>query len=265
MKIIDHSSALQSGKFFLGSKKLVVVVLPIFVMVTVVSISVAGYFFWKYKTTQAKDPMVELNAVIKDVGKLVVLPQDEVPTLAVVNDKQKLSGQAFFDKAANGDKVLIYLKAGKVYLYRPSLEKIIDVAPIHNVPVEKGQVAGTSIQKKENTQVQISILNGTAEPKLLDDAEKKILPLNALYHIAAKQTASKGQYDSTQVFDINGTFKEQSGQIATALGGSVVNGAPSGEGTSGVAIVVILGKDYLEKNGFSASTTPQVDNPTKSE
>lgn len=265
MKIIDHNSSLRSGKFFLGSKKLVVVVFPIFVMVTVVSTAVAGYFFWKYKTTQAKDPMVELNAVVKDVGKLVVLPQDEVPTLAVVNDKQKLSGQAFFDKAENGDKVLIYLKAGKVYLYRPSLEKIIDVAPIHNVPVEKGQVAGTSIQKKENTQIQIIILNGTSEPKLTEQAEKKIQQLSDRYHITGKQTTSKGLYDSTQVFDVNGSLKEQTGQIAMAFGGNVVNGAPTGEESSGAGIVVILGKDYLEKSGLAVTSTPQVNSSSESE
>jgi hypothetical protein len=63
----------------------------------------------------------------------MVLP-DEQPTLASVTDKSKLSDQPFFQKAENGDKILIFVQSRKAILYRPSIKKIIDVAPIQTLP-----------------------------------------------------------------------------------------------------------------------------------
>jgi len=62
------------------------------------------------------------------------LPKDEEPTIATVLDKEKLKDQLFFAKAENGDKVIIYSKNQKAILYRPSINKIIDVAPISIAP-----------------------------------------------------------------------------------------------------------------------------------
>lgn len=74
----------------------------------------------------------EENAQIIDmVGKLVLLPEGEAPTIATVTDPEKLkSEQAFFAKAMEGDKVLIYTQALKAIMYRPSENKIIEVAPL---------------------------------------------------------------------------------------------------------------------------------------
>ncbi len=60
-----------------------------------------------------------------------MLPQDEQPTIATVTDLAKLQGQPFFANAQVGDKVLIYSRAGKVILYRPGENKIIELAPIN--------------------------------------------------------------------------------------------------------------------------------------
>lgn len=69
-------------------------------------------------------------AIIAQVGSLVALPAEEIPTLATVSDKSKLANQPFFEKAENGDKVLIYEVAGKAYLYRPSQNKVIEVTTV---------------------------------------------------------------------------------------------------------------------------------------
>ena len=58
------------------------------------------------------------------------LPQDETPDLAKVSNKEKLAGQPFFQKSQNGDVVLIYLKAKKAILYRPSTNRVIDMVPL---------------------------------------------------------------------------------------------------------------------------------------
>lgn len=73
----------------------------------------------------------QTNDLIASVGKLINLPKGETPTVAAVtNAAQAKQQSAFFNDAQNGDKVLLYVKAGEAILYRPSTNKIIIVAPL---------------------------------------------------------------------------------------------------------------------------------------
>ncbi len=72
----------------------------------------------------------EADALKEKVGMLIQLPSEQ-PTIATVNDVSKLKGQAFFKNAQNGDKVLIFTGAKEAILYRPSTNKIINVAPVN--------------------------------------------------------------------------------------------------------------------------------------
>ena len=73
----------------------------------------------------------EVEELVNRVGKLIVLPQGEQPTLATVSDVESLREQPFFAQAKNGDKVLIYTNARKVILYDPVKNKIVEVAPLN--------------------------------------------------------------------------------------------------------------------------------------
>lgn len=77
-----------------------------------------------------KTAEAEIAALVADVSKLMILPTDETPTIATVADPSLLKDQPFFANALKEDKVLIYAKAKKAILYRPSIERIIEVAPI---------------------------------------------------------------------------------------------------------------------------------------
>lgn len=71
----------------------------------------------------------ESNKAITDmVGKIVVLPEGEDPTVATVTDPEKLKDQPFFSKAQKDDRVLIYTKAQKAILYNPSSNKVVEIA-----------------------------------------------------------------------------------------------------------------------------------------
>ncbi len=73
----------------------------------------------------------QTDDLIAKVGKLMSLPTGETPTVADVSDASAAKKQsAFFNNAQNGDKVLMYVKAGEAILYRPSTNKIILVAPL---------------------------------------------------------------------------------------------------------------------------------------
>jgi hypothetical protein len=77
--------------------------------------------------TVATSPVNEASELIKKISDHMTLP-DEKPTIATVEDKKKLTSQSFFKNAQNGDKVVMYTKAKKAILYRPSEDKVIEVA-----------------------------------------------------------------------------------------------------------------------------------------
>ena len=113
--------------------------LPITLLVIVLA-AAAGFFAYKYHQANQKAEMLanpkqaaaqQVDDLVAKVGKLVVLPTGEKPTVATVTDISKLQGQAFFQPAQNGDKVLIYTQAKKAILYRPSQNKVIEIAPLN--------------------------------------------------------------------------------------------------------------------------------------
>ncbi len=94
------------------------------------------YYYTKYQTAEAKlnnPDMIAAEEAKELTGKIsafMALPEGEDPQVATVLDRDKLADQPFFSKAENGDRVLIYAKAMKAILYRPSTNKVIEVAPI---------------------------------------------------------------------------------------------------------------------------------------
>lgn len=98
------------------------------------AICLAFYFY-----TQTTDPKVQevreaeaqIENILDAVGRHMVLPPEEEPTVATVSSLEPLAGQPFFANAKIGNKVLIYTKAKKAILYDPALDRIIEVAPLN--------------------------------------------------------------------------------------------------------------------------------------
>jgi hypothetical protein len=116
-----------------------------FELILIGAVALLGLWVWKLNTdnnnlnkqvTQLnQNPQVavqkQTQSLINQVGALMQLPQGETPTVADVSDAGKAKQQsAFFNNAQNGDKVLMYVKAGEAILYRPSTDKIVLVAPL---------------------------------------------------------------------------------------------------------------------------------------
>ncbi len=97
----------------------------------VISYGALFYFYKKSNNNSQTTTTNDLTVTIAKVGKLMVLPTDETPTMATVSDPEKLKDQDFFAHAKTGDKVLIYSLARKAILYSPTLNKIIEVAPVN--------------------------------------------------------------------------------------------------------------------------------------
>ena len=87
------------------------------------SISLGTLFYLKQTSS---DDVVVSDPVVQKLSNLAELP-DEEPQIVTVKDVTKLAKQAFFDKAANGDKIIIFKEAHKAYLFRPDQNKIINI------------------------------------------------------------------------------------------------------------------------------------------
>lgn len=107
---------------------------PILLVVLVLLAGGAAYLYMQVASLK-QDPDAlarkEAEELVAVVGKLILLPKDELPTVATVSDPTKLAGQAFFAKAKVGDKVLLYPNARKAYLYDPEANRVLEVAPIN--------------------------------------------------------------------------------------------------------------------------------------
>ncbi|OGI63786.1 hypothetical protein A2914_01260 [Candidatus Nomurabacteria bacterium RIFCSPLOWO2_01_FULL_41_21] len=113
-------------------------------VITIVAIAAAVYFYMQLSELKTNPQAVaekETAALVAKVGNLVFLPEGETPTVATVSDPEALRSQPFFANAQVGDKVLIYTTARKAILYNPTLNKIVEVAPI-NI----GEGAGATAQ-----------------------------------------------------------------------------------------------------------------------
>ena len=87
----------------------------------------------------------ETQAIVDKVKKLVIIP-NETPQMATILDKEKLKDQPFFVNAQNGDRVLVFTKAQKAVLYRPSSNMIVEVGPV-SMPSTSSANPTTAVKK----------------------------------------------------------------------------------------------------------------------
>lgn len=120
----------------------------IFIGIAILGLFLAGYFYYELRKTR-QNPQIqsrkEIESIVSKVGKLVVLPKNETPTLATVSDPSVLSGQVFFSNAQVGDKVLIYPESKRAILYNPKLNRVVETAPL-SIGEQKNQNSSVDIK-----------------------------------------------------------------------------------------------------------------------
>ncbi len=222
-------------KIKLPSRKLLIILGIILVIAAAAAPSY--YFYNQYQKAQMllKNPteaaQEEVRALVARVGQLLELPQGEEPTVATVSDKNKLKDQAFFAKSENGDKVLIYTNAKKAILYRPSVNKVIDVAPVN---------IGSPSQSLAQP-LRVALYNGTTTTGLTKSVETDLKGKLTNVEVVLKENAKKNDYTKTLVIDLNGNKKDEAIQLAKVLGGEVAS-LPNNETKPDADLLVIIGK-----------------------
>ena len=100
------------------------------ILVAIIAICFAVFFYLKINKIRINDvssniKQKEVQTLISKVSELYLFPKGETPTIATVSDPK----HDFFTNSEIGDKVLFFVKAGQAVLYRPSLNKIIEIVP----------------------------------------------------------------------------------------------------------------------------------------
>lgn len=225
----------------------------ILIVVLLLSFSLTFYFYKKYQTAQ-KTLQKQLSPddrekLIAQIGKLIELPKEE-PTVASISDKEKLKNQPFFQNAKNGDKVLIFTKAKKAILYRPSINKIIEVSQINleassSAPV----ISPTKIvdlpkptTSEIESKVKLAIYNGTKIKGLA--AEKSDLILEKTVNIEVVEVDNTvGDYNSNMIINLKKVSNSIIQQLNNIIPAKVV-ALPKGEtAPTDADLLLIIGKE----------------------
>lgn len=240
-----------------------------------IAIGAAGYFYYQYRMTPEVSQQKEIERLVKEVGRIVDLPENEVPTLATVTNKGKLDSQPFFQRAENGDKILIYRTTSRAFLYRPSTKKLIDVTminiemeksaepPAENTPSleqsgaeQESPVVGQAPQSEEGSSekpaetvgavaakpLRVALYNGSATVGVTYSLEEKLKLQFPDIEVVLKEKASKNSYDGNFVVDVTGENASAARSIAEFVSGTV-SALPATEnlGPDEIDILIIVG------------------------
>ncbi len=111
----------------------------------------------------------QIDNVLTEISKHMVLPKDEQPTVATITNVDELKKQMpFFDKAQNGFKVVVYKE--KAILFDPTNKLIIDVAPV--IQQKEGELQQKAEISSENNNGNES-LNAETEKNQKGNEENK--------------------------------------------------------------------------------------------
>lgn len=206
-------------------------------------------FFADTSVSSAQSAETNVSSVASRVGNLILLPTGETPTLATVSDKTKLQNQPFFKHAENGDKVLIYTNAKEAILYRPSINKIIQVAPLTitnpsetPAPAQASSSAQPQATASATTSapIHIVIYNGTQQSGLAAATENQLKEKFANIEVT-KIGDAKDNYTQTLIVDLTGSHVLMVRQLIGLLGGK--SGLlPVDEQKPDADILILLGK-----------------------
>ena len=241
----DFAPRGKNGSSRLGSKVLMIVLIALVIALVSVLISyrrVSNKVARLSTVTGQKEvAKKEIDELVKKVSVLILLPTDETPTVATINDAEGLSKtQPFYQGSTNGDKVIIYFKAQKAFIYSPTTNKLVNVGPVY---VDNKATAPTETPKEEKKieKLDIEVRNGST---ISGNASRiaNALGNNSSFNIKSVENASTNTYKGTQLIDLTGGKKtELLSAIEKELGIKSIGKLPTNEKSSVVDVLVIVG------------------------
>lgn len=147
----DHQQpTLKKKNSFSTKQKTILAILGIIILV------LAGFYYKFNLSKKASEKRVQAETVrlVKEVKKIMVLPESDVPAIFDIQDPVLLTNQqAFFAGAQKGDKLLVYPQLGKAIIYSPERKMIVNVGPV-TFDQTKSTPGNTSLSPQETNGIQ---------------------------------------------------------------------------------------------------------------
>ena len=168
----------------------------------------------------------QVQEFLDKLQSIALVPLDEAPTLATIVDISKLREEAFFKKAEIDDKLFVYQQAQLAILYRPSVEKIVNMATLFDQSGGKAktavapQVRGASTQASSGAQLQykLAVYFATDSATLRAKVGKALNTIPSVEVV--KEALTRGtEYKGAIIVDLKGGQSTIVTEIAKKLGG----------------------------------------------
>ncbi len=100
---------------------------PLFflILLCLLAIACSAIFYIKYKHAQ-NTPENQQKQLVTRISRLVVLP-NAAPAVVTIANKAKLTNKTLAAHVQNKDTLLIYDAAKRIIVYRPSIDKVVDM------------------------------------------------------------------------------------------------------------------------------------------
>ncbi|HWY80015.1 MAG TPA: LytR C-terminal domain-containing protein [Candidatus Sulfotelmatobacter sp.] len=213
-----------------------------FICLFLLLVCVSAYLFYQYQTIKKQltnSPLMAVKAaqektkkLVSEISQFMELPKNEMPTLATVTDISRLKEQLFFQKAKNGDELLIFTKEKLAILYDPNVHKIVTVGPV---------TIGN--QPSQSSQAKIVLRNGTDVSGLTSKAEAQLKKTFPGIDVAKKEQAAKSTYSKTIVVTLNAKAKNAAVSLAKLYNAPLSDLPAHEKKPEGMDILIILGVD----------------------
>jgi len=202
--------------------------LSVVIMLTLI---VAGGVIYKLGQDKTQTDKQQMQVVQKALAKHVILPVGEDPTLATVTNTSELKDAFLKDNAQSGDKVLVYYKTQKVFIYRPRIDKLVASGPM-TIQASAAQV----------TNAHIRVRNGTTSDEAVNTIQDILTKSYKAAVIEKTDASSRHDYPETIVIDLTtGDKYDLVSNIAQSIG-AVRGILPAGEtAPEGTDILIITG------------------------
>ena len=192
----------------MSKKKKGLVVLIVIVVVTAAIITSKAI-----KLSSTKKLNVD-QEILESVAEVVLLP-NEAPQFATVSNVNQLKEQVFFKDAQNNDRVIIFPQAAKAILYRPSIDRVINIGPVtleqpttQDDKITDEPEVGDSVdptptisdaKDEEVKSISTTLLNGSPTKGVTHDMEKVLKKNFDNITVSEKATAKKDNYEKSLI------------------------------------------------------------------
>ncbi len=220
-------------------------------LLLLIALGGGAYYFWGMPKKTTENTPTPTNTIVEKtteellieaVAKTTTLPSG-TPTIETITNPAALAVKdAFFLGALEGDKLLVYSAANKVFLYSPTRELLVNSAELTttNSSIALTTVSPTPTETEAVT-ASVEIRNGTAVAGLAKKTSD-IITKNKSFRVEGIGNAANQEYPKTIIFSLHPEAAPLAETLAQLLGGEVVGSLPKAESLPSTDIVVILGE-----------------------